>query len=1199
MKLTKVEITGFKSFKNTASIYFDQGITGIVGPNGCGKSNIVDAVLWACGSALASQLRGDQMADIIFAGTDKQPPAHFASVAITLEKSSDGPWPIDFKAFCQLEIKRRLARGGESQYFINNTPCLLRNIQELLTDAGTGSWSIIEQDTITRLISSKPDQIRSVLDQTAGTARFKNKKKIAQNKLKTVTGNLERLSDILGGQKKHLNKLERQASRAKSYTELKSKIRNVEIFSVQNRFFENQNQIKAKESEIESLNGKLAEVKKKLGTLQSKYKETGQNFEETYLQIDSQRNLTAKHLQDINECEINIQKLKTLIDSKTQHKHRWTSDLTSFKEFNSKKRAQIAAFKEQVQQDKKHITAAEQDFQSKKNQFEKKQLELSLMEKNLSNTEVKLHQYSNEESAKEESLKNILAEQEKLVKNLEESAGRLKAKESKCQSLKNSCRKIEKTLASAQKLHLDLEEELNCLSRNISSMESSKNRSEAKLHELKILFTEKKSKQKSFAELKEKTNSPMKNREKLKNIVSSILPLIDLLKVEPSFELCVEAFLDRLFYSFIVEDENQALKAIETAEQEGLGQVFFLIAKNLKNNDSLFNLDKKLQPPLALMKEPGFICFLKDKIQSSKTPSLMGEEDIASLFASGVVVENLSTVKNLSSKYPSFTFMTKKGEIFSRGLIFARGADLKELNPLVMDKEIQALEQQTTEIKNNITLTENQLEIETRNLKNLYIEIKKLKTKEEEKDKIVFSQEKELLALKSSLNFVSEDLKLNYSSIQKLKQHQDHLRAKRASTESALSQLKQNMALEGDALKALKNNFSLRGAQTQKLKAALEEAQLSLLSAKKDLKNKELKIDILTQALEEMTKRESEFLKKSNSEQEAVKQNTAQLEELQVQFQAKKTTYEKESTKQKKMEKTYQEKTTGWRGFEEQLESLNSLSSSVSEKKHQLELEKEALFTEQKNIEEKAMENYQLDIPSFLELKPAPIKEEEKPNSYLIALKSKLENIGQVNLLALSEFSEVKKENEEMQRQYDDLYQSKEELEQVIQEMDQISNKKFKETFEEANKGFSQIFASVFNGGSAKLILTNEKGSSEAGVEILACPPGKKLKNLKLLSGGEKSLTALSLIFSLFLVRPAPFCVLDEVDAALDDANVIRFNSLISEMAKKRQVILITHNKYSMKECRRLYGVTMEEKGVTGLVSVNMKTPPQEEELTT
>ena len=1192
MKLVKVEITGFKSFKNTASIHFDQGITGIVGPNGCGKSNIVDAVLWACGSALASQLRGDQMADIIFAGTEKHPPAHFASAAITLEKSDTAPWPSDFKAFSQLEIKRRLTRGGESQYFINNTPCLLRNIQELLTDSGAGSWSIIEQDMITRLISSKPDQIRSVLEQTAGTARFKNKKKLAQNKLKTVTGNLERLSDILNEQKKQLNKLERQSARAKSYKELKSKIRNIEIFSIQNRFFENQNQIKAKDNEINSLNAKLDTAKTKLSRLQSHYKKTGKNFEETYRQIGSQRNLTAKHLQDINEYEINIQKLKTLIDSKTQNQQRWTSDLTSFKEFNSKKSRQIAGLKEQVQQDKKHITAVEKDFKSKKNEFETNQLELSLMKKNQHLAEAKLHQYSKEESAKEENLKNILAEQEKTAQHITAAATELKTKELKCQSLKNSCRKIENTRAEEQKLHLDLEEEINCLSHNVSSLESSKKKSEAQLHELKILLAKKESKQKSFAELKEKTASPLTCRQQLKKALGgagSIPALVDFLKVESSFELCAEAFLDRLFYSFIAEDENQALAMIKTAEKEGLGQVFCLIAKNLKNNTApLVSQDKKNQS--SLYKEPGFICFLKDKIKiHSSAPYI---ENILSLVDSAVVVESAEAIKNFSSKYPCFTFMTKKGEILKQGLIFSRGANLKELNPLIMDKEIQALETQTAEIKNNIAQTENQIEISTQKLKNLNTQRTKLKAKEEEKDKIVFSKEKELLTLKSALNFVSEDLKSAYSSIQKLKQNQDRLGAEKKNTAAVLKQLKQKTALEEQSLTALKTKLSLQEALVQKLKISVEEAQFSLMSAKKDLKNKELKIDVLTQALEEMTQKESEFLQKSNSDQETVKQSAVQLKELKVQLEAKKTIYKKESAKQKDLENTYQEKTSGWRGFEEQLESLNSLIAGTSEEKHKIELEKEALFIEQKNIEEKAEENYQLDISSFLELKPSPVAEEEKSNSYLMSIKSKLQGIGQVNLLALSEFNEVKKENEELKRQYDDLYQSKEELEQVIQEMDQISNKKFKDTYEEANKRFSQIFSSVFNGGSAQLILTNEK---EPGVEILACPPGKKLKNLKLLSGGEKSLTALSLIFSLFLVRPAPFCVLDEVDAALDDANVIRFNSLISEMAKQRQVILITHNKHSMKECRRLYGVTMEEKGVTGLVSVNMKHQPPEQ----
>ena len=718
MKLQQLQITGFKSFKNTVSIHFGEGITGVVGPNGCGKSNIVDAILWVTGSALAHQLRGRQMDDIIFSGTQKYPPSHFSEVTLTLEKS--GKWPQHLESLSQIDISRKFKRGGDSQYSINGSPCLLRDVQDILMSGGAQDWSIVEQDTITKLISSKPDQIKEVIEQTAGVAHFKNKKKSAENKLKNTLQNLLRVEDILNEQKKHLKKLERQAHQAQNYKELKKKVRDIELLLLKKLYINIEKKIENINGQMEGVQAQQIKAQNVVSSREKQHQQTRKNWESIHSQSESQKEALKQSSEKLNQYRIQVQRLQTLIEEKTKISRQWKSNLSETQSFQSEKLKQITALKAEIKQ---------------------------------------------------------------------------------------SADQIAKLAGSNQ----------------------------------------------------------------LNTVCSSLIEKIE--------------------------------KAI------------FILERWCRH------------------------------------------------------------------------FLTTK---------------------------------------------------------------------------------------------------------------------------------------------------------------------------------------------------EAEFLKKSNLDQESVQKNQKELDVLQSQLLQQKENYEKQVSIQSDMEKSYQDKILHYKNLEEEISDLNQSLSQLSEKKHQLELELEALKVEKKNLEDKTWENYQIEVKALLE---SSEEEAQVDEQYLNQLKAQLARMGQVNLLALGEYDELAKEYEGLQAQYDDLNQSRDNLESVILEMEKICSLKFKETFSELNVKFEKIFKSVFGGGTAQLELTDDG----LGVEILACPPGKKLKSLKLLSGGEKSLTALSIITSLFLIRPSPFCILDEVDSALDDSNISRFNSLMCEIAKKCQVILITHNKYSMRECHRLYGVTMEEKGITQLVSVEMK----------
>ena len=1158
MRIAKLNVFGFKSFRNSTVIHFDKGITGIVGPNGCGKSNIVDAILWVCGSGSASQLRGQQMGDIIFAGTEKNSPSSLAEVSLTFEKEDSQHWPEGFESLSEIVVTRKLKRGSDSQYFLNGEPCLLRNIQEIMMNVGALGFSIVEQGTVSQMVSYKPHQLRELIDQVAGTSLFKNKRRLAQNKFKNTQQNILRVGDIVQEQNKQLTRLERQSRQAQEYKKLKEKLNQIETQTLK------QNYLKINK-ELEQKNQKMNEILKtetssqtSLNSLEEKCDKFKKESQELYSRLEGQRKDVAQAFEKLTQCEMEIQTLKVSMDSSSGYSHQLNSDISYFKDFQTKKEKEMDQLKVQIGQDQNQLIRLNQEIENKKAQFEKIQIQQNLIEREKVNRNQELEQELKKEIQFQESLKSLQKDEKRLQDFIQSTKEELKKKENQCKSSQNSCKKIETWVSEYEKGHLNLQEEIRSQKENIFDVESLKNKKEQEFKDLSVSLVQKKSTRETFISLKEKIESPTSGYEWLKK-EKSYPVLYDMVEMDPDYKKAVQAVLNQYLYSFVVENLNEVETLLKEIQEKSLSRVRFVFSSKSSTSFSLFKQSKP----------KSFDCFLREKISLKK-----GFEKYNSLL--DLLFKDVVVVNSLKQQHSLLTCVTLQGDLIVAGCMASGGSS--SLETLDVFKEIDVLQNQIevlTQQKEELTNQKNKL---NKRLENLNVKKEELVQKQSFQTQSFKEKKKEHEYLEKQISFFKEEIQSLYTKLKTQEKDFENCLQKQKQSQNYISK----SSSVKNSLNSVLEDFKRNTEHRDKMSLSVSHLDIQIQSLNKDLKIRKNQLQILHQSIGEIDQKKKEFLNKLNQNKDQVSQNLSKIKSLEENQKQDKKSYHDQVQKQEKFEELYQEKLQSYQELETQILESKTQVQVYSNQKHEIETRIQVLQSERKNLEEKAMENFELNLKT-LSLEELKVKESDEKED-LNLLRNRLSRIGQVNLLALREYEDLCEENQKLQDQLNDLNQSKIDLEKIIQEMDHVSNKKFKQAFEEVNTNLQKVFSAVFSGGRACLTLNEEEG-----IEILVSPPGKKLKNLTLLSGGEKSLTALCMILALFLVRPAPFCVLDEVDAALDDQNVVRFNSLMLEMAKKCQVLLVTHNKYSMRECHRLYGVTMEEKGITQLLSVEMK----------
>ncbi len=1174
MKIKKLELQGFKSFKDRTVIAFDQGITGIVGPNGCGKSNIVDALVWVMGEMSAKHLRGSTMEDVIFAGSEDYAPTGMAEVSLTLENDG-GSFPVKYLNHSEVMVTRRLHRGGESEYFINKEASRLRDIQEIFMDTGAGSkgFSIIEQGQIGKIITSKPSERRSLIEEAAGITKFKARKKESERKLKATDQNLVRLADIIRELKRQLDSLERQAQKAERYRKLKDELREKELWLAACEVNGGQGGFTDVQAQIEELTDKESFFQTEIQKLQtdieeervnSVEKEKALEVQQIEFKVLSEKVITAEN--EVRELEFEIEQTR-----------RSTEIKGSVYEQNQARLQVVQTEKEEVEgkylQIKEEFEVIDEQYSSLDEQFQTHQSEINEREETLTQsrkTQLELHQGISHLQATAEGLKERIAVfNEDLV-----SKSEMKQEvESKNEEFFNRFNDLTKDYETEKQMKLELVKDTEALTENLNTLRETQEDLQEKRTEENQAYSMAHSKLESLKELQEQFEG---YQEGLKNLLLAEkdgyvanpgAPLSDLINAPEGYEQAVEACLaDGLQGLFGAMDVDSLNGTVDYLNSDNKGRVQFFV-------NELLNVGEAASG-----------------VKSLSDYATDASEGVKKFLSCVYLVEDKTAAKELLKSNQGFC-ITKDGEMLnSLGQYFTGktgdGAGLLQRK--------QNIEELTTEVAQRQTVLETLEKEFVKNkeqLEQVSKELEESKVKDNEQELRVFELKKDLeraeyenTKAKDEVEKISVAVMEIEEKLQNTIQTQEEqlfsvrdLETKRAEQEAVSVEAE-------EALEQLKANYS-------DLQAEVTDKKIKHASHKSEMESLEQRLESLTSnesallsdigSLEKESEESSDFISTYSSDLEVKK---AQLErDIELRTELESIVAE--------MRNEYELLTTTERELGQKVTEYTLEKSKVDSKLSELQVKSEQIRLGLQSTVDQMFERYNVDLTEKASEYIGAYTEDQRDEvqAGIISLKDKVGRMGEVNLSAISEFDDIKTRYAFLSEQQSDLLKAKTQLEKVITRIDRICSRRFRDTFEAVNERFKKVFPVLFGGGEARLILVEkEENDQEPGIDIEAKPPGKKAQNVSLLSGGEKALTAVSLIFSIFLVKPSPYCLLDEVDAPLDDANVFRFNDLVKEMAKRSQIILVTHNKNTMAVNNKLYGVTQEEKGVSKMVSVDL-----------
>ena len=1179
MKIKKLEIQGFKSFVDKVDMSFPNGIITVVGPNGCGKSNVVDAIRWVMGEQSANHLRGKVMEDIIFNGSEERKPVGMAEVALTFD-NSDGVAPADYAEYNEITVSRRLYRSGDSEYYINKLPCRLKDITELFMDTGVGTraYSIIEQGKVGAIVTMKPEERRTLIEEAAGVTKYKSKKNAALRKVDATEQNLLRVKDVMREVRRQINSLERQAKKAKAYKELRAEMREIEI-SMASMKYREMTEILAAEKEnlnssIDKESSLTATIAERESLLEEK-KLAAATAEESLRQAQDHAYKTSNRIvefeQKITFHEKELERLGGEEERYSEEIVRLKSrlvELTSQLETLEKERNDLSKREEEesvkLKSSEENYRKLAAEFTEKEKTLEKtkgEMVHIATMKSNLNNSIVHLGERL---ADIERRLERKMEERSLSQRALEEAGKRLASCNQRLESLYLEKTTLDGTRSTEVEKLKGLKLSADEIEEKIKTFDVAIHRGESKLHSLKELKNR-------YEGLEAGVQSIMEHHKK-SPLVDGIMGIVaDFIEVPREYEAAVGAVLGQKLQYVVVNDRTKGIEAIEYLKKESTGRGSFISARGGRNESTA---------PASSWTGGGEALISKIKVKegySHLLETLIGHVLFASsmdeglkewdagfkgiiVTAEGEFIESSGAITGGKSEGGSFDLLRREREIKEITL------DLSKKK-----RELKAEADKKAGILDNIEKSEKELdhlkrrefdkEIEIANLEKDKVAAAKETAREEERLSIISMEEEQLV--KEIGEFKAE--------IESSQEKVNTLGNDEAGKEKEIREMQQDLFVFSETVERVKEELTeLRVSGNSYIeKGRRLESEIKSIKSSKEETLRLLERD--ERALANGKERLSQISSDLSTGKIMLDRLLGEHEGLKEQLTEKKNTYNTVAEEIRQAEAALKDQ---HRTYEDLTRNTSRLKVSVAEKE-----------MEGKHLLEGTMEKYDVDL-SVESGNIAP--HEEGAEERLHWLNSKIEEIGEVNLTALDEHKENMERLTFLETQEKDLTEAIESLKRTINRINRTSRQRFKEAFEAINERFKDIFPKLFRGGKAELVLTDENDLLETGVDIIAQPPGKKLQNLNLLSGGEKALTAITLIFSIFLFKPSPFCLLDEVDAPLDDANVGRFNELVREMSLLSQVIMISHNKSTISIGDTLYGVTMEDPGVSKLVSVQL-----------
>lgn len=1179
MYLKSIEIQGFKSFANKLVFEFHNGITGIVGPNGSGKSNVADAVRWVLGEQRIRQLRGASMQDVIFSGTELRKPQGFAYVAITLD-NSDHQLSIDYD---EVTVSRRLYRSGESEYMINGSACRLKDINELFYDTGIGKegYSIIGQGQIDKILSGKPEERRELFDEAAGIVKYKRRKAIAQKKLEDEKASLVRVSDILSELEKQVGPLERQSKAAREYLQLKEelKICDANQFLLDTEHIQGQLAETGKKKTL--LEGDLEESRKKSETVRQEYDQLETAIRQLEGAIEQEWNRLNQVSMEKNTLEGRISVLKEQIHTEEMNEEHLknrreviSQDLTTKEEQlvsyekerthlesqNTEGLERLEEAKKEVQNQEEEIRELEALIDASKAEIirclnEKAELaarqqryEAMLEQVNLRRSEVsqKLLRFKSDESVQEE---RISQENERLSlvkKELEEK--------------QFAAQEAEDAMTEADK-------EVRRLNRRLNDTQQEYHMAHTRLESLRNL-----------AERYDGYGNSIRRVMEVRDRIHGIHGVVaDLIATRQSYETAIETALGGSIQNIVTDSETTAKQLIEYLKKNKYGRATFLPLTSIGNGQAF--------PKPEALKEKGVIGLASDLVETKEEYQGL----VRYLLGRVVVASDIDAAIALAKKYRySLRIVTLEGELLSPGGSMTGGAFKNSSNLLGRRREIEELEQacslhlkQAEIMQTELSLAEAMVQEKKDETQTLKAAAQKLAL-EENTLRVTISrlEEKKDEIAESSLDLVREHGQLEIQ-VREISESRQNLSENTKKLESQSSEAEKRV---GETSKLLENARIRRDGSSEIL-SGLQLSQASLSQKLDFIRENQQRIRMECKKLkEEFAALESG----SGDSKEAVAKKEDEIRQIYAQIEN--SVHQTAAYESAISHKTIQKEDTARKQRE-----LFSVREEISARITELDKDMFRLQSQEEKLSERLeagvsylWSEYEMTAAEAQTLKKDPFVSLPGLQRQIEELKARIRGLGSINVNAIEDYREVSERYNFMKNQHEDLVAAQAELEKIILELDTGMRRQFKEKFSEIRAEFDRVFKELFGGGRGTLELMEEEDILEAGIQIIAQPPGKKLQNMMQLSGGEKALTAISLLFAIQNLKPSPFCLLDEIEAALDDSNVDRFAGYLHKLTKNTQFIVITHRRGTMMSADRLYGITMQEKGVSALVSVKL-----------
>ena len=1177
MYLKSIEVNGFKSFANKIDFRFEEGITGIVGPNGSGKSNVADAVRWVLGEQSAVKLRGSKMEDVIFSGTEQRKPQAAAYVAITLD-NSDHSLPIDYN---EVTVARRVYRSGESEYLINGNVSRLKDVAAMFFDTGIGKegYSIIGQGQIERILSDKPDDRRALFDEAAGIVKYKKNKQITEKQLDAEHVNLNRVNDILSGLEERIEPLRLQSEKATIYLELKDRQKTLDI----NSFL----------IEVDKLREKIDKSKKDLEITEADTEKLREEFDFTKAEYER----LEETLEALN---VKIQECQNVINEKKLENEHADGEIRVINEKISSEGSITAEINSQIERIKSRVEDLEKEKEGFVNRKKLADAELSDKSKLFEDLKASVNKAEEEEKAvadKIETAKSDIIEFINEGGNLKEKIARydtmleninLRKAELKSRYLAD---KSEESQAKAEKE--TLEQELASVNESLEKDRSRLAKCEAELRSVSDRGTTVKneiqkynqsvislqSRYESLRNLTERYEgygqSIKKVMEKKGNNSKVVGVVADIISVDKEYETAIETALGASIQNIVTEDENTAKEMIAYLRTNKLGRATFLPITGVVKRGSA--------NPDAL-NEKGVIGVASKLVNTDKKY----QNIIESLLGRSIVVDTIDDAIRISKKYnQSLRLVTPTGELINPGGAMTGGAFRNSSNLLGRKRELEDIQKSIGETNNklrkareedaNLTMKRETLREERTNLMNhiqklsidqnsVSIGLDNINKKLDEIEQSFSSIKKENTELDTQVTQI-DDNKVELFNTGK--QHEDSI----SERESMIAKLEIELSKKRD----------IKHAEEDKLASAnleLENEKITIGHIDDDILRIDNDIDAYNDEIKEFNQRLIDNSKNVDGLTDELKRLNTVKEENDKLIIKQNGILEDYSMEKDDINRNHKD-------FFGKREKLSSDINGLEKAAYTLKLSIEKLEEERDKASNYMWEEYELTYSSAELLKtetqdPAALKKE------IASVRQQIRALGDVNVAAIEEYAEVSERYEFLKGQRDDILEAENNLRGIIADLDRAMKETFAEKFKDIQVMFGKVFKELFGGGKASLTLVDEDNLLETGIIINAQPPGKKLQNMMQLSGGEKSLTAISLLFAIQSLKPSPFCLLDEIEAALDDSNVTRFAKYLNKLTKHTQFVVITHRKGTMEAANRLYGITMQEKGVSTLVSVNL-----------